>query len=153
MSRTPRSLLTLASLTVATVILAACGGTDTADAPADAAATDADAAANAPGVVAVDAEEAVSLLSDRDDLVVVDVRTPEEFAGGHVAGAELLDIYDPAFQDGVDGLDRDGAYLVYCRTGNRSGQAVALMEELGFTEVYDAGGLDALGAAGATIDR
>ena len=148
MSRTPRSLLTLASLTVAVVVLAACGGTDT-----DEATTDADAAANAPGVVAVDAEEAVSLLSDRDDLVVVDVRTPEEFAGGHVAGAELLDIYDPAFQDGVDGLDRDGAYLVYCRTGNRSGQAVALMEELGFTEVYDAGGLDALGAAGATIDR
>jgi len=147
-SRTPRSLLTLASLTVAVVVLAACGGTDT-----DEATTDADAAANAPGVVAVDAEEAVSLLSDRDDLVVVDVRTPEEFAGGHVAGAELLDIYDPAFQDGVDGLDRDGAYLVYCRTGNRSGQAVALMEELGFTEVYDAGGLDALGAAGATIDR
>ncbi len=148
MSRTPRSLLTLASLTVAVVVLAACGGTDT-----DEATTDGEAAATAPGVVAVDAEEAVGLLSDRDDLVVVDVRTPEEFAGGHVAGAELLDIYDPAFQDGVDGLDRDGAYLVYCRTGNRSGQAVALMEELGFTEVYDAGGLDALGAAGATIDR
>jgi phage shock protein E len=143
-SRTPRSLLTLASLTVAVVVLAACGGTDTEEA-----ATDATAAA----VVTVGAEEAVGLLADRDDLVVVDVRTPEEFAAGHLAGAELLDIYDPAFQDGVDGLDRDGAYLVYCRTGNRSGQAVALMEELGFTEVYDAGGLDALATAGAAIDR
>lgn len=147
MSRTPRVLLTLASLTVAVVVLAACGGTDTADVATDAAG---DAA---PGVVGVDAESAVGLLTDRDDLVVVDVRTPQEFAEGHVAGAELLDIYDPAFQDSVDGLDRDGAYLVYCRTGNRSGQAAALMEELGFTEVYDAGGLDALAGAGATIER
>jgi rhodanese-related sulfurtransferase len=146
-SRTPRSLRTLASLAVAVVVLAACGGTDTEEAAGDTAATD------APGVVAVDAEEAVSLLTDRDDLVVVDVRTPQEFAEGHLAGAELLDIYDPAFQDGVDGLDRDTPYLVYCRTGNRSGQAVALMEELGFTEVYDAGGLDALAAAGAAVDR
>jgi phage shock protein E len=142
-SRTPRPLLALATLAVAAVVLAACGtaGADVADPDA------------APGVVTVGADEAAELLSDRSDLVVVDVRTPEEFAEGHLAGAELLDIYDPAFRDGVDGLDRDAAYLVYCRSGNRSGQAVALMEELGFTEVYDAGALDALAAAGAAVDR
>jgi rhodanese-related sulfurtransferase len=149
MSRTRRPLLVLVALGLATV-LAACGGTDT-EAPEAGSATTTEA--SGPGVVAVGADEAVTLLAERDDLVVVDVRTPEEFASGHVAGAELLDIYDPAFRDGVDGLDRDAAYLVYCRTGNRSGQAVALMEELGFTEVYDAGGLDALASAGASIDR
>ncbi|MFU8839589.1 MAG: rhodanese-like domain-containing protein [Nitriliruptoraceae bacterium] len=142
MTITLRPLLTVASLAVAAVVLAACGTADAGTATAD-----------APGVVAVDADDAVSLLAERDDLVVVDVRTPEEFAEGHLAGAELLDIYDPAFRDGVDGLDRDAAYLVYCRSGNRSGQAVALMEELGFTEVYDAGALDALAAAGAATDR
>lgn len=142
MTRTPRSLLALASLAIAAVVLAACGTAEADQATAD-----------APGVVAIGADQAVELLASRDDLVVVDVRTPEEFAEGHVAGAELLDIYDPAFREGVDGLDRDTPYLVYCRSGNRSGQAAALMEELGFSEVYDAGALDALGAAGATIDR
>lgn len=144
MSRTSRPLLALATLAIAAVVLAACGAADAGVAEPDAA---------APGVVTVGADQAVELLGDRDDLVVVDVRTPEEFAEGHLAGAELLDIYDPAFRDGVDGLDRDAAYLVYCRSGNRSGQAVALMEELGFTEVYDAGALDALAAAGAAVDR
>lgn len=149
MSLSRRPLLALVALAL-TAVLAACTGTDT-EAPDAAAETTAQAAA--PGVVTVDADEAVTLLAERDDLVVVDVRTPEEFAAGHVAGAEMLDIYDPAFRDGVDELDRDGAYLVYCRSGNRSGQAAALMEELGFSEVYNAGGLDALASAGASIDR
>lgn len=150
-SRTRRPLFALASLAVAAVVLAGCGAEDTGSDATDAESTGSDAT-EAPGVVQVGADEAVDLL-ERDDLVVVDVRTPEEFAEGHLEGAELLDIYDPAFRDGVDGLDRDGAYLVYCRTGSRSGQAAALMQELGFTEVYDAGGLDALATAGATVDR
>lgn len=148
MSRTRRPLFTLAALAVAGLVLAACGSTDT-EAPSSDAATE----ETAPGVVDVDADRAVDLLAERDDLVIVDVRTPQEFAEGHLAGAELLDIYDPAFQDGVDGLDRDGAYLVYCRSGNRSGQAADLMEQLGFTEVYNAGGLESLAAAGADVQR
>lgn len=143
MSRTPRPLLALAALAAAALLLAACGDADAAPA----------ATAEAPGVVEVDAAQAASLLDERDDLIVVDVRTPEEFAAGHLAGAELLDIYDPAFAAGVDGLDRDAAYLLYCRSGNRSGQAAALMRELGFTEVYDAGALDAIAAAGAAVER
>jgi rhodanese-related sulfurtransferase len=150
--RTRRPLPALASLAVAAVVLAACGAADAGSDTTDAEATGTEAT-EAPGVVQVGADQAVDLLAGRDDLVVVDVRTPEEFAEGHLEGAELLDIYDPAFRDGVDGLDRDAAYLVYCRSGNRSGQAVALMEELGFTEVYDAGGLDALATAGAAVDR
>ncbi len=140
-----RSPLLLAAAALTALVLAACAGADASD--------DAEAAAERPGVVTVDADTAVGLLDDRDDLTVIDVRTPEEFADGHLSGAELVDIHEPAFADEVNGLDRDGSYVLYCRTGNRSGQAAALMEELGFTEVYNAGGLDDLARAGAAVER
>lgn len=143
-----RTIPTLAALAVVAVTLAACSTADeTSDDGSDA------AAGERPGVVRVDAQEAVALLEERDDLTVIDVRTPQEFAEGHVEEAELVDIYEDAFRDEIDGLDRDGGYVVYCRTGNRSGQAAAFMEELGFTEVYDAGGIDDLARAGATLVR
>ena len=140
-----RSPLVLAVTALAALVLAACAGADAAD--------EQEEAAERPGVVTVDADAAVSLLDERDDLTVIDVRTPEEFAAGHLAGAELVDIYEAAFTDEIDGLDRDGSYVLYCRTGNRSGQAAALMQDLGFAEVYDAGALDDLAQAGAAVDR
>ncbi len=140
--RLPLTML-VAALTA--LLLAACAGADADDAP--------ETAAQRPGVVEVDAGTAVDLLDDRSDLTIIDVRTPEEFAEGHLSGAELVDIYEPAFTDEIDGLDRDGSYLLYCRTGNRSGQAAAFMEELGFTEVYNAGGLVDLADAGAAVQR
>jgi phage shock protein E len=155
------SLLLLALAAIAMSACASAGAT--ADAPAtdaadatDAGAADADAdagAAERPGVVRIGAQDAVSLLAERDDLTIIDVRTPEEFADGHLADAELVDIYEAAFRDEIDGLDRDGSYVLYCRSGNRSGQAAAFMQELGFAEVYDAGGLADLANAGATIVR
>ncbi len=142
-----RITTTLAAVAFAAVTLAACSSsTETIDSPEA-------SAAERPGVVSVGAQEAMSLLGERDDLSVIDVRTPAEFADGHLEGAELVDIYEPAFRDEIDGLDRDGSYVLYCRTGNRSGQAADLMRELGFTEVYDAGGLAELADAGATIVR
>lgn len=136
----------LAALAVAVLAVAGCSSadaTDTADAPA------ASSPATQPGVVLVGADEAVAILDTRDDVTIIDVRTPAEFDAGHLDGAELIDIYEDAFGSEIDALDRDAAYLVYCRTGSRSGQAVAFMETLGFTEVYDAGGLDDLARAGA----
>ncbi|MFO7961786.1 MAG: rhodanese-like domain-containing protein [Nitriliruptoraceae bacterium] len=142
-----RITTTLAAVAFAAVTLAACSSsTEAVDSPEA-------SAAERPGVVRVGAQDAVSLLGERDDLSVIDVRTPAEFADGHLEGAELVDIYEPAFRDEIDGLDRDGSYVLYCRTGNRSGQAAAFMRELGFTEVYDAGGLAELADAGATIVR
>lgn len=95
------------------------------------------------------AADAVSHLEGQDDIVVIDVRTPAEFAQGHLAGAELIDIQAPGFREQVAALDRDGSYLVYCRTGNRSATAVAIMADLGFTDVVDAGGFADLARAGA----
>jgi len=74
--------------------------------------------------------------------VLLDVRTPEEFASGHIAGAVNLDYKSPDFQQDLEKLDKSLIYLVYCRSAVRSGRAVAIMKELGFTNVYDmAGGI------------
>jgi phage shock protein E len=108
------------------------------------------AATNASGTVeTIDASAAAELLAEHDDVTIIDVRTPGEYASGHLADAVLIDIQAPDFEQRIAELDRDGAYVVYCRTGNRSAQAAARMDELGFTEVYDAGGFADLEAAGA----
>ncbi len=74
--------------------------------------------------------------------VLLDVRTPEEFASGHIADAVNLDYKSPDFQKDLEKLDKSSIYLVYCRSAVRSGRAVALMKELGFANVYDmAGGI------------
>lgn len=86
------------------------------------------------------------------DFVILDVRTPSEFAAGHLAGAVLIDFNAGSFRTEVDKLDKNKRYLVYCRTSNRSGQAVAVMKELGFKEVYDMdGGVVAWEAAGYPV--
>jgi phage shock protein E len=135
----------------ALVAVAALGLTACTDAGADELAEDGTTAAEAgeATIEVVDANEAVALLADRDDLTVIDVRTPEEHAEGHVAGTELIDAQSPDLTDRLDALDPDQAYLVYCRSGNRSAAVVAQMAERGFVEVYDAGGFDDLAAAGA----
>ena len=86
------------------------------------------------------------------DLVILDVRTPEEFAEGHLEGAVMIDFYDLDFADQLAELDPDVPYLLYCRSGNRSGQTLALMEELGFTDVADVdGGINQWQAAGLPV--
>jgi len=87
-------------------------------------------------------------------LVVLDVRTADEFADGHLEDAEMLDFYRTDFKDRLAELDKDVPYLVYCRSGNRSGQTVMLMQELGFTEVTEVdGGIVAWSDAGLPLVR
>lgn len=134
---------TAAAIAAVALVLAGCsGGEDTSET----------AVAAAPGeatIEVVDADTATRLLDERDDLTIIDVRTPEEHAAGHLTGTELYDIQSPDFEARLADLDPEGAYLVYCRTGNRSAVAVETMADLGFVEVYDAGGYDDLAAAGA----
>jgi len=102
------------------------------------------------GVRTVSASEAVKVLDSR---VVIDVRGPDEVAEGAIVGATVLDFNAGEFQAKIGDYDRNAAYLVYCRSGNRSGQAVAIMKELGFTDVIDAGAYADLAAAGAPTTR
>jgi rhodanese-related sulfurtransferase len=82
-------------------------------------------------------------------VTVIDVRTPQEFAAGHVAGATNINVEAADFGDRIATLDAGDPYVVYCRSGRRSAVAADLMKTAGFTDVADAGGLDALIAAGA----
>lgn len=90
-------------------------------------------------------QEAFTLIQDNrnnPDFVIIDVRTPEEFADGHIENATMIDFYSVTFRSEIDSLDKDKNYLIYCRSGGRSGQARDIMEELGFQEVHNiAGGM------------
>ncbi|MEL6981607.1 MAG: rhodanese-like domain-containing protein [Actinomycetota bacterium] len=113
----------------------------------------AETGAASDGLRLVSPDAGASILADPpDDLVVLDVRTPEEFAEGHLADATLVDFYTEDFADQLAALDPDVPYLIYCRSGNRSGQTLALMEELGFTDVADVdGGILAWADAGLPV--
>ena len=92
----------------------------------------------------ITAQEGFALIQENEgnpDFVIIDVRTPEEFVDGHLEDAINLNINSENFLDELKKLDKDKTYLIYCRSGSRSAQAVAVMEELGYKEVYDMGGI------------
>jgi phage shock protein E len=124
-----------AALAVAAVLVAGCSpaaGGETA------APTEPEAAAPASTGVAAAA----------DGRVLIDVRTPEEVAAGALDGAVNIDLQGPDFAAAIGELPRDDAYFVYCRSGNRSGQAIEIMRELGFTDLVNGGGFEDLAEAG-----
>lgn len=87
-------------------------------------------------------------------VVVLDVRTPEEFASGHLPGAVNLDIQAPGFTQGLEGLDKAATYAVYCRSGNRSQAALDAMAQAGFADAHHlGGGIGAWQAAGGEVVR
>lgn len=125
-----RILLTSLSITAVFLVAGCSAVSDEAD--ADTATDDA--------IRIVHPDTAVDLLDDGTDRVLIDVRTPEEFDESHLDGALLIDFYRDDFEAALSELDRDQAYVIYCRSGNRSGQARELMAELGFTDVADIDG-------------
>jgi rhodanese-related sulfurtransferase len=85
------------------------------------------------------AAEALKFIDDHkndDDLVILDVRTPWEFSEDSIAGAKNLDFTDPDFENMVKDLDKNKTYLVYCKTGKRSGMVEQFLKEHGFYDVY-----------------
>ena len=72
--------------------------------------------------------------------VLLDVRTPAEFAVGHIAQAINVDFENPTFSTEVMKLDKEKEYFVYCRSGNRSGQAITIMKQNGFTHISELAG-------------
>jgi rhodanese-related sulfurtransferase/thiol-disulfide isomerase/thioredoxin len=86
---------------------------------------------------AVNSQEAKALLARQPATTILDVRTGQEFAGGHLGKALNLDYNAPDFQTQLLGLDKTRPYLVYCAVGGRSGKAARLMQEMGFREVYN----------------
>ena len=123
------TIFALAGLTLTLSPVVGCGGesSTSSDRPA----------------VAADAPETPA----KESRMIIDVRTPAEFAGGHLDGAVNIDIQSPDFASQIDGLDRNGSYVVYCRSGNRSGMAMAQMLDMGFTDVSNAGSVEEASAS------
>ncbi|MCS7085582.1 MAG: rhodanese-like domain-containing protein [Bacteroidia bacterium] len=70
----------------------------------------------------------------------IDVRTPQEYASGHIKGCLHIDVLSKDFDKAVSKLDKNKTYYVYCASGGRSENAVDRMIKLGFTSVYNVGG-------------
>lgn len=104
------------------------------------------------GAAAVGCAASAPSVDVGDSTVIIDVRTPDEYASGHLEGAENVDLQSGDFEAEISEYALDGEYVVYCRSGNRSAQAVAIMDSLGFEDVTDAGGLtEASQATGLSI--
>jgi rhodanese-related sulfurtransferase len=71
---------------------------------------------------------------------IVDVRTAEEFAGGHIANAVNMDVTSDDFDSKIQSLDTEKPVMVYCKSGGRSAKAASILKEKGFKNVYDLDG-------------
>ena len=129
----------IAAVLVAGSMVAACGGTSTVES----------------AIALVPPAEAAQVLEDRSpEVVLLDVRTPEEFAEAHVPGSVNIDFYAADFAEQLDTLGKDVPYVVYCRSGNRSDSTMDIMRDLGFSEVWDVdGGIIAWSQAGLPLER
>ena len=81
------------------------------------------------------------------DTIIVDVRTPAEYSEGHLEGAVNIDVQSPDFATILSQLPTDGEYVVYCRSGKRSAVATEQMKAAGFTNIIDAGSMEAASKA------
>lgn len=82
-----------------------------------------------------EARETIGKRSGDPGFVLLDVRTPKEFDGERIAGAVMVDYLSPSFRAEIAKFDRNGSYLLYCRTGHRTEEAAKVMRELGFRNV------------------
>ena len=72
-----------------------------------------------------------------EDIQLIDVRTIEEYKGGHIGNAKNTDFYSSDFKSQLSKLVKNKPVLVYCHSGGRSGKTALILKELGFKEVYD----------------
>lgn len=89
-------------------------------------------------------EEAHTIIQNNENsnnVVIIDVRTPEEFNQEHIEDASNIDFYSDNFKDELNKLDKTRTYVIHCRSGSRSAQALEMMKQLGFREVYNMGGI------------
>lgn len=93
-------------------------------------------------------------ISNEEDFILLDVRTPEEYAEGHLKGSVHINFFDADFKDQVNKLDKNKTVYIYCRSGNRSGKGASVLKELCFTTIKDLqGGIMAWSSAGKETVR
>ena len=123
-----------------------------ADVPAAPAPSAADKPGNCTFPLNIKPDEASYFIQIKNP-VVIDIRTQEEYDAGHLEAASMrLDYYAPDFKDQLAKLDKTAKYLIYCRTGHRSGVTLGIMQNMGFTDIHDIdGGITAWTAAGLPV--
>ena len=90
--------------------------------------------------VQTDVVELISVTAVQEldsNVQLIDVRTPEEYAGGFIKNAKNINFYDDNFLSEMSSLDKNKPVYVYCKSGGRSGKAATQLKESGFTKVYD----------------
>jgi phage shock protein E len=123
-----RRLTAVAAVASAALLLTACGG---------------------PGAIQTVDAASFAKQAQTPGVTVIDVRTPAEFAAGHIAGAINIDVEGSDFNSGIASLDMTKTYAVYCHSGRRSLIAANAMADAGFTSIYNLdGGIGAWSAAG-----
>jgi rhodanese-related sulfurtransferase len=91
-------------------------------------------------VKSINAGQAHELIEEKKgspDLIIIDVRTEEEYSDGHIPNSTNIDYKSDSFKDAIGRLDKSKTYIVYCHSGRRSTAAVKIMEEMGFTDIYN----------------
>jgi rhodanese-related sulfurtransferase len=107
-------------------------------------------------ITPLDAHALIQNHLDDPNFIILDVRSAEEFAAGHLENAVSLCVLcsDPAFREAIADIDRSLTILVYCRTGRRSTTATTIMAEEGFTSLYNmTGGITQWQADGLPVVR
>lgn len=93
------------------------------------------------GYQRISAAEAMVMMDSYDELIILDVRTEEEFSEGHIPGAILIPDYELAERAETELPNKDQLILVYCRSGRRSKAAAEMLVGMGYTNVKDFGGI------------
>ncbi len=96
------------------------------------------------------AEYQAQFANSNSTYLLLDVRTPDEFNSGHIAGATNISV--ETLQNRLSEVPRDQTVIVYCHSGNRSGQAAKILADAGYTNIRDLGGINAWTAAGYPIE-
>ena len=90
----------------------------------------------------ITAEEAKSMMEEQPDAVILDVREQDEYDAGHIPGAMLLKVGTINEETAASVIpEKDTVVLVYCRSGNRSKTASQALADLGYTQIYEFGGI------------
>ena len=91
-------------------------------------------------VTPAEAQKMIQDDKNKNAIAILDVRTPGEFASGHLAGAVNIDFNADDFETQLNHLDKNMSYLVYCQAGHRSAMAVSIMEKKGFKSLKNLDG-------------
>ena len=92
--------------------------------------------------IQIQMDEAITMMEEETDYIILDVRTPEEFAEKHITGALNVPNESIGTEEIKELQNKDQLILVYCRSGNRSKQASEKLVALGYTNVYEFGGIN-----------